>query len=89
MRAKVPIYICILVALLFAGSAWAQPGIPEVSENYRSISDLFQDYEVVLRPDTIAPEWWAGAPSVAVGDDGTVWLACRMRTAESERGLRG
>jgi hypothetical protein len=46
-------------------------------------------YDVVLRPDEDEPEWWAGAPSVVVDDDGTFWMACRMRTAESERGLRG
>jgi len=62
---------------------------PKPGEQYKAIAEKFEDYDIILRPDTIAPEWWAGAPSVARGDDGTFWLACRMRTAESERGLRG
>lgn len=62
---------------------------PKPGEPYTSIAEKFEAYDVILRPDTVAPEWWAGAPSVARGDDGTFWLACRMRTAESERGLRG
>lgn len=49
----------------------------------------FSRYDVILRPDRDEPEWWAGAPSVARGDDGTFWLAARMRTANSQRGLRG
>ena len=49
----------------------------------------FSRFDVVLGPDREEPEWWAGAPSVARGDDGTFWLACRMRTADAPRGLRG
>lgn len=49
----------------------------------------FQEYEVVLEPDKDEPEWWAGAPSVCRGGDGTFWLAARMRTADAPRGLRG
>ncbi len=47
------------------------------------------DYQVVLEPDEDTPEWWAGAPSVARGDDGTFYLACRMREGKSPRGRRG
>ncbi len=46
-------------------------------------------HQVILQPDTIAPEWWAGAPTVARGADGVYWMACRMRTADAPRGLRG
>jgi len=49
----------------------------------------FRRYEVILEPDRNEPEWWAGAPSVARDRTGTFWLACRMRTADSPRGLRG
>jgi hypothetical protein len=47
------------------------------------------DYTVVLRPDQDAADWWAGAPSVVRGPDGVFWMACRMRTADAPRGLRG
>ena len=63
--------------------------LPQVPESLRSVTSHFENYEVVLRPDKDAPEWWAGAPSVAIDDDGVFWMACRMRTAEAERGLRG
>jgi hypothetical protein len=49
----------------------------------------FQDYTVIQEPDKNAAEWWAGAPSVVRDSKGTFWLACRMRTAEAPRGLRG
>lgn len=47
------------------------------------------DYEVILEPDEDTPEWWAGAPSVCRGEDGTFYLACRMREGTSPRGRRG
>ena len=52
------------------------------------IPDLSQ-YRTILEPEHDRPDWWAGAPSVALGPDGTVWLACRMREADSPRGERG
>lgn len=54
-----------------------------------SLQRYFETYDVILRPDKIEPEWWAGAPSVERGEDGVFWLACRMRSAELPRGLRG
>lgn len=63
--------------------------VPESRVLLGAINNAFKSYDVVLRPDQDKPEWWAGAPSVVVDDDGTFWMACRMRTAESERGLRG
>lgn len=64
-------------------------GQPQVEDLFGAIPSKFTDYDVILRPDREEPEWWAGAPSVAVGDDGTLWMACRMRTAQSDRGVRG
>lgn len=82
----------LLAAAAVAAGAEGLPehvGLPEVPEAFRNVAEKLQDYEVILRPDQDAPEWWAGAPSVVVDDNGVFWLACRMRTAESERGLRG
>ena len=47
------------------------------------------DYTVVLEPDENTPEWWAGAPSVLLDDDGTFYMATRMREGNSPRGRRG
>jgi hypothetical protein len=44
---------------------------------------------VALAPDEDTPEWWAGAPSVAVGPDGVFHLAARMREGRSPKGRRG
>jgi hypothetical protein len=53
------------------------------------IASALSKYEVVLQPDENIPEWWAGAPSVARADDGTFFLAARMREGNSPRGRRG
>jgi len=50
---------------------------------------LWRRYDTVLRPDKDEAEWWAGAPSVVRDASGTFWMACRMRTADAPRGLRG
>lgn len=78
---------CILAGLARA----ARPdGIPtDAASLLGGIGAKFQQYEVVLEPDKNEPEWWAGAPSVVREKDDTFWLACRMRTADSPRGLRG
>ena len=57
-------------------------------EDLRLVS-RFEDYAVVLEPDEDTPEWWAGAPSVARAEDGTFYLAARMREGTSPRGRRG
>lgn len=44
---------------------------------------------VIVAPERDAPEWWAGAPSALRDADGTVWLACRMRSPDAPRGRRG
>ncbi len=55
----------------------------------KTLVDALADYHIVLRPDQELPEWWAGAPSVALGPDGTFYLAVRMREGNSPRGRRG
>lgn len=62
-----------------------QTNVPE----YGRFPAEFEAYAVVLEPDTNAPEWWAGAPSVVRDEHGVFWLAARMRTADAPRGLRG
>lgn len=49
----------------------------------------FESYDVILEPDEDTPEWWAGGPSLARGEDGTFYLAARMREGTSPRGRRG
>ena len=53
------------------------------------VINCFTQYDVIIRPDKDAPEWWAGAPSVVCDAQGVFWLACRMRTADAPRGRRG
>lgn len=83
---------CILMcgAMTFTGApdGW-QGTLPEVKEMYGEIPGLFETYEVILEADTVAAGWWAGAPSVVRDKAGVFWLACRMRTAEGQRGLLG
>ncbi len=62
---------------------------PKVKNIFGSLPNHFEDYDVILQPDELKPEWWAGAPSVAQDDEGVFWMACRMRSAELPRGLRG
>ena len=80
------IFIILLCSSLF--SQWDGPQ-PTIDAQYLSASKHFQKYDVILEPDKNEPDWWAGAPSVARDDNGVFWLACRMRTANSPRGLRG
>ncbi len=63
--------------------------VPEVKGFFGHLPQKFQDYEVILKPNKDEAEWWAGAPSVVRDRKGVFWLACRMRTADSPRGLRG
>jgi len=53
------------------------------------VASALSRYEVVLEPDENTPEWWAGAPSVLLDDDGTFYLAARMREGRSPKGRRG
>jgi len=64
-------------------------GEPRIPEHYGDIPERFACYSVVLKPEVEREEWWAGAPSVVLDSLGTFWMACRMRTADAPRGLRG
>jgi hypothetical protein len=63
--------------------------IPGADDLLGDIARSFREYEVIVEPDRNEAEWWAGAPSVVRDKSGTFWLACRMRTSEAPRGLRG
>lgn len=80
--------LCSLMTLHGLPEGW-QGTEPEIAGLFASVPEQFESYDVVLQPDTIAPEWWAGAPSVVRDKAGVFWLACRMRTADAPRGLRG
>lgn len=54
-----------------------------------NVAEQLARYQVVLEPDEDTPEWWAGAPSVVRGADGTFYLAARMREGQSAKGQRG
>jgi len=56
---------------------------------FERIVTALDSYSVVLEPDENLPEWWAGAPSVLLDDDGTFYMATRMREGNSPRGKRG
>jgi hypothetical protein len=69
-------------------SAWKGPA-PQVSASLKAVAGDFTNYDVILEPDKNETEWWAGALSVVRDDQGIFWLACRMRSPEYPRGLRG
>ncbi|MDP8243225.1 MAG: hypothetical protein P9L94_04025 [Candidatus Hinthialibacter antarcticus] len=77
----------VLFLCLFYAHHAAALDLPD--HEFASLQKHFETYDVILRPDKLEPEWWAGAPSVVRGEDGVFWLACRMRSAEFPRGLRG
>lgn len=83
--------IVILCGTVFAWAADAPaPELPKVGEVYGDVPDKLRgEFTVVLEPDRNEPEWWAGAPSVARDGDGVFWMACRMRSPDAPRGLRG
>lgn len=84
--------IPLVAAGLLAGLVYGAPGsqdAPDVKSLFGNVPAEFRQYDVILEPDQDEAEWWAGAPSVVRGKDGTFWLACRMRTADAPRGLRG
>ena len=56
---------------------------------FEHIVSAMARYRVILEPDEDTPEWWAGAPSVVRSDDGTFYMAARMREGRSPRGRRG
>lgn len=87
--------ISIRGVILFWLAAWvavcaaAETGDGAMAPWREAVSESFQTYDVVLQPDELKPEWWAGAPSVVRDEQGVFWMACRMRSADLPRGLRG
>jgi len=83
--------IIVTVALWTAGLPICQGrgAVTDAERLFGSVAAKFRSYRVILEPDKDEAEWWAGAPSVVRDPNGTFWLACRMRTADSPRGLRG
>ncbi|MCG8310827.1 MAG: hypothetical protein MI975_25790 [Cytophagales bacterium] len=83
--------------LLFAIGLICTPAHAQVMEwngqypdiGIRKISSGLDAYTTVLKPAKDQPEYWAGAPSVVRDDEGTFWMAARMRSPEHPRGLRG
>lgn len=79
---KLYFFIPLLVLVFYSNILFAQI-------DYSSIRKQFETFDVILKPDKNEPEWWAGAPSVVQDDNGIFWMACRMRSADLPRGLRG
>ncbi len=75
--------------LLVFDSQSAASDVPRLDAMLNDMAGAFRQYVVILGPDKDRAEWWAGAPSVVRDRNGTFWLACRMRTADAPRGLRG
>jgi hypothetical protein len=96
MSIKSKIYLFLFIILSFAitvqitaqESTWKGP-LPGIAKELSNIAAKFNDYDVVLKPDKDEAEWWAGAPSVVLDDNGIFWMAARMRSPEYPRGLRG
>ena len=91
---KIQSLVIVLIQALIINTACAQDDNwqgpkPEISALYSKIALNFQQYNVVLKPDKDAAEYWAGAPSVVRDQNGTFWMAARMRSPEHPRGLRG
>lgn len=71
-----------------ASSGW-NGSSPQDNILTATLPQALQKYDTVLQPPKLEAEWWAGAPSVVQDQDGTFWMACRMRSPEYPRGLRG
>lgn len=82
------INILSMVSLGLFGQDWN--GLhPEIPPSLKKIAVKFDNYTTVLKPDKEAAEYWAGAPSIVRDEEGTFWMAARMRSPEHPRGLRG
>ncbi|HSW02907.1 MAG TPA: hypothetical protein VLI39_22290 [Sedimentisphaerales bacterium] len=84
--------VVIVIGCLLAlpGEAEVRPGEVKIAASlFGNVPKKFLEHQVILGPDKDEPEWWAGAPSVVRDTTGVFWLACRMRNADSPRGLRG
>jgi len=88
--------LMVILVLFFSNSSYAEelstmsPAITleNMPPSYGKIPGQFKEYTLVVESPKDEAEWWAGAPS-ALFDDGVWWLACRMRTPDAPRGLRG
>lgn len=91
MRAPLPlsVFTCVVFTASFTCQASQDRAVPTVQGLFGDVPAKFTEYQVIVEPDKDQAEWWAGAPSVARDKSGTFWLACRMRTADAPRGLRG
>jgi hypothetical protein len=93
MKKRILYYITVVIffllnSVLAQDSEWNGP-VPQIADELDFFAGKFNDYTVVLEPDEDEPEWWAGAPSVIRDNEGVFWMACRMRSPEYPRGLRG
>ena len=89
IRNALLILMFITISMAFSrDEKWDGPK-PEIASSLETIAKHFMDYDVILEPDKNAPEYWAGAPTVVRDDNGIFWMACRMRSPEHPRGLRG
>lgn len=88
MRSDLHLLLSVCAALAVAPYCDAR-STPEIEDLFGNLATKFVAYEVIVEPDKNEAEWWAGAPSVVRDKNGTFWLACRMRTADAPRGLRG
>jgi hypothetical protein len=88
-RYRLPALACFVLALVSVCQAIENRMLPKVQNLFDHVPTKFAEYEVIVEPDQNEPEWWAGAPSVVRDKSGVFWLACRMRTADAPRGLRG
>ncbi|HNS19665.1 MAG TPA: hypothetical protein PKH24_04160 [Sedimentisphaerales bacterium] len=79
----------VLALLTLSLTSSAQNSTDAVGDLVARLPTALREYKVIVEPDQNEPEWWAGAPSVVRDKTGTFWLACRMRTADAPRGLRG
>ncbi len=75
--------------ICFHGFTQTNKEISKTDASYGFIPQNFLQYDVILEPDKNQPEWWAGAPSVVQDKEGIFWLACRMRSPDFPRSLRG
>ncbi len=79
-----------LLSLIIFGTLGSVPVVvPETVELLEKVKSQISNYTVILKPDKLEPEWWAGAPSVIRDEEGRFYLACRMRMGEGRRGFRG
>jgi hypothetical protein len=56
---------------------------------FEKLVESINHFSVVLEPEKNEVDWWAGAPSVLIDNNGKFYLAARMRHNISPRGRRG